>query len=204
MTQLCWDNDAFVNQQTVLPHKQSVADIKPILSVGGFYRVPIPLFHKIDERSDMLVLFGSCGEEFDPHFCSLCGNSGVSSSASVSVVWFTVATIPSVISWWLGFQLCGFGLCSCHSGWFFIRGTFLLACDIVVYSTHEHLSYFRPFLTNVCLSSHQQFKVVRIYQMTRRTDGSVPSNVVMGEAIMTLLSGMTEVDHQCSNVSPKT
>ena len=30
--------------------------------------------------------------------------------------------------------------------------------------------------------------------MTRRTDGSVPSNVVMGEAIMTLLSGMTEVE----------
>ena len=30
--------------------------------------------------------------------------------------------------------------------------------------------------------------------MTRRTDGSVPSNVVMGEAIMTLLSGLTEVE----------
>ena len=30
--------------------------------------------------------------------------------------------------------------------------------------------------------------------MTRRTDGSVPSNVVMGEAIMTLLSAMTEAE----------
>ena len=34
-------------------------------------------------------------------FCNLCRNSGVSSFISVIVVWFTVATIPSVISWWL-------------------------------------------------------------------------------------------------------
>ena len=153
------------------------------------------LFHKIDERSEMLVLFGSCGNEFDPQdlLQSLSEQSCFRHCCLVYGCHYLFCDLMVA-----SFQLCGFGLCSCHSGRFIIQGTFLLACDIVVYSILEHLLCLRPFLTNVCLSSHQQFKVVRLYQMTRPTDGSVPSNVVMGEAIMTLLLGMT------GNVSPKT
>ena len=61
---VCWDNDAFVNQQTFVPHVQSVANIKPVLSVVGFYRVPISLFHKGAKRSEVPVFFRSCGDKF--------------------------------------------------------------------------------------------------------------------------------------------
>ena len=61
---VCWDNDAFVNQQTFAPHVQSNANIKPVLSVVGFYRVPISLFHKGAKRSEVPVLFRSCGDKF--------------------------------------------------------------------------------------------------------------------------------------------
>ena len=38
---------------------------------------------------------------------------------------------------------------------------------------------------------------------SRLTDGSIPSKEIIREAIMTLLSAMTEVEHQCSDTSPR-
>ena len=61
--------DPFIDEKAVFSNMEAISYIEPILSVGSFDDIPVPLFHEVYQWAQVSVFLGSGSDEWDSqHF----------------------------------------------------------------------------------------------------------------------------------------